>query len=350
MELTLEDFSNDEAESQINETETTETNNEQAESETQEEQKQPESEKPQTEETVESKPEEAESEQEVYNPDFTYKVKDEVKEFPEWLKSAIGNKELEQEARDWFTKIDAFDGIKEARTKVETEFNEYKNLVETQVTPTIEKIGKFDHSIRVGDFGKAFELAEINPEKVVDYLLMDEKTTDMVFKKALEVVELQNNGPQALEAKRQSHQESIQTGNLQAENQSLQMKLSQIEADNYNQMLSFTLSQHQEIANKYDTQRGQGAFENLVRDYGHMKWIKGEKLTPAQAVSGAMEMLGLQVGTQESTPAATTTNPSEPVIKQKTPDTLPNLTGGSNSSVVGTSANTWDEYMKKIAS
>lgn len=349
MELTLDDFTpKDEAESKISETETTETKPEEAASETQ-------TDEPKAEEqtTEEVKPEEAASEQEVYNPDFTYKVKDEVKEFPEWLKQSITSKELENQARDMFTKIDAFDGIKESRTKVEQEFNDYKNLVQEQVKPTIDKISQFEHSVRVGDFGKAFELADINAEKVVDFLLMDDKTSDMVFKKALEVVELQNNGSQAFDQRKQAHQESIQANTLKADNESLQNQLNQIQQENFNTMMDFTIAQNKDVISKYDSMKGEGAFRKLADDYGHMQWIKGNKLNPSQVVSGVIDMLGLSGGTPTQTNTVEdptkTMQENAPTTTQK-PATLPNITGGNNASVVGKTANTWDEYMKSMAS
>ena len=332
MSLTLDDFTN-EAESQP-EVETTETETETTVAETESEAT------PESEETVTEVPEEnveAESQEPTYEPDFTYKIKDEVKEFPDWMKEAVKSKEHEEQIRDYLTKAHGIDSIKESRSKIEEEFNSYREEVESKVAPTIQRISQFENAINVGNYGEAMKLANMDPNKMVDYMLMDEQQSQMVYKKVLDAINLEDQGPQALEAKRMAHQESIRTKELEAQNQTLEQKLQQIEAENYNQMVNFSLSQNQEAVNQYDSVNGQGAFEKFVRDYGHMKWQQGEKLAPAQCVQEVLRMVNINntVAPQGNpvNPPITNTAPAAP---QK-PATIPNIGSGVNSSVVGKS-------------
>ena len=79
-----------------------------------------------------------------------------------------------------------------------------------------------------------------------------------------------------------------------------------------------------------------------------MKWQQGEKLAPAQCVQEVLRMVNINntVAPQGNpvNPPITNTAPAAP---QK-PATIPNIGSGVNSSVVGKSASTWDEFTKTL--
>lgn len=288
---------------------------------------------------------------ESYTPDFTYKVKDETKEFPQWLRDSIKSKDQEDELRDYFTKLDGFDGIKESRAALESEYNSYKEQIQTQVVPTLQKIQSFDQAVKMGDYSTAMELADMKPEKLIDSLLLSDSHSQILYKKVLDHIGLEEQGPQALEQKRQAYQEQINSSKLEQENTSLQSQLEQIRKDNYDQMLSFSISQHQGAADAYDARSGKGAFENLVRDYGHMKWVSGVKLTPQQVVNEVANLIGgvpVQ-NTNQPTPTQQPMQPTQqPVAPAAKPATIPNLQGGTPSSVVAQQADTWGSWQEKM--
>ena len=97
----------------------------------------------------------AESPATEYKPDFSYKIKDEQFEFPEFLREVVKDKDKEDELRDIVTKAFALDGVKESRTAIESEFNGYKQGVENDIYPVLDKIADFDRANSTKDFGSA---------------------------------------------------------------------------------------------------------------------------------------------------------------------------------------------------
>jgi len=72
--------------------------------------------------------EEAPAEVVEYTPDYTYKVKDEVLEFPEHLRSSIASKEHEDELRDLYTRAAGLDGYKSKNGELENQVEELSEL------------------------------------------------------------------------------------------------------------------------------------------------------------------------------------------------------------------------------
>lgn len=286
------------------------------------------------------------SENEIYTPDLTFEVKGEKKNFPDWLKDAVKTKEHEQELRDYFTKSHGIEAIKESRTKIESEFNNYKTQIETQVAPTLNKISEFDYAVKTKDFSKAFNLAEINPTDVVDFMLSDDKLSDAVFKKVHEILSLEEQGPQAIQAYKQSQITNQEKAKLQTENEKLSYQLKQIEVQNFNSMLDFSLNQHANAMNAYDANKGQGAFEQLVRQIGHARYLSGDKVQPSQLVSEVASMIGFQPSTAPQVPVVNQVVQQQTPIQQK--PVLPNLGTGSNQSIVKQNANTWDAWKNQM--
>lgn len=288
----------------------------------------------------------AESPTPEYTPNFKYNIKDEEKEFPEFLREVVKSKEQEDQLRDLFTKVDAFDGIKESRTKVETDFNTYKESVTNEIYPVLDTIAQFDKANAMKDFGKAWELSDVNPNEVIDYLMMDEKLSETIYQKVLEQV---NAEPQALSAQRNAYQEQTRARSLEHENKSLNDRLNNMEANTYGQALEFSISQNADKAQSFDAANGEGSFRQFVQEFSAMKKQGGVNLQPHEAVSQAVNMLGLSnansqgniINTQEQTPQVA---PQE----SKQPAALPNLGTGSNVSMVQKAASNYDDWEKQL--
>ncbi len=287
----------------------------------------------------------AESQKDVYSPDFTYKIKDEQKEFPEWMREAIKNKELEDQARDIFTKADALESVKESRANIETQFNSYKQDFETRVAPTLQKIGQFDQALKMKDFKTAWELSGQNPKDVIDYMLQDENLSNQVYEKVLAQIE---QGPQAQQSSRANWEAEQRQRQLEMSNQNYEKRIAQMEAQQFNSMLEFGLNQNQAVVSQYDSIKGQGAFEKFVREYGHMKHISGQKITPAQAINDCLSMANLS--SQPTQPTQPITPTQETVIQAPTQPIIPNMGTGANVSVVDKVATSWDDWEARMAS
>lgn len=290
----------------------------------------------------------AESPATEYTPNFKYNIKGEEKEIPEWLREVVNSPEREAEVKDYLTRADAIEGIKESRTKIEGEYGQYKSSVETQIYPVLDRISEFDAANAIKDFGKSFQLAEINPTDVIDYMMMDKNLSEEIYRKVLEQVEAE---PQAIEAKRQTWQESQNARALEMQNKSLEAKLNNLEANTYNQALDFTLSQKQDSINTFDAINGQGAFRNFVTNLSAVKKQQGKQLAPSELVSEAINMLGLGNATPTQATGNIANNNEQSRVESKThkqPEALPNLGTGSNVSMVQKSASNWDDWEKQL--
>lgn len=289
----------------------------------------------------------AESPATEYTPNFKYNIKDEEHEFPEFLREVVKTKEREDEVRDFLTKANALDGIKEARTKVETDYNSYKQSVENDIYPVLDTIKDFDRANDMKDFGKAWELSDVNPTDVIDYLMMDEKLSEVVYQKVLDQV---NAEPQALQAQRATYQEQQNARALEQQNKHLEAKLNSLEQNTYGQALEFALSQNNELSSKFDSVNGNGAFRGFVNEYSSMKRQQGINLQPHEAVAEASKMLGLA---SANTPVeGNIVNNNEQIkVEPKAPETpksLPNLGTGSNVSMVQKPTSNWDDWEKQL--
>lgn len=283
---------------------------------------------------------------ELFTPDLNYKIKDEELQIPEFLAGSLTSKEQRDEIVDYLTKANALDGVKESRTAIETEFTGYKQQIEDHIGPVINKMKDFDTAVATKDFGKAWELADQKPEDMVDYMLMNENLSQMLYKKMHEHIALEEQGPQAVASNRAAYQETQKSSQLEQENQSLNNRLQNMEREQYDSMLSFGLSQNQEAVSQYDTVKGAGAFEQFAKNYTNMQAAQGVKISPMQAISEVASMLNLgqpvPTNTIPGTPAAVA--PVQPI----TPAVLPNTGTGVNQSVVSKVANDWGEWEKQM--
>ena len=68
-----------------------------------------------------------------YEPNFTYKVKDEEREFDERLRGSVTTKEAEEYIRDLYTKADGLDSYKQKLDDRDTTINEYTGKIDSLV-------------------------------------------------------------------------------------------------------------------------------------------------------------------------------------------------------------------------
>jgi hypothetical protein len=360
LDFSFDDFESNVEESSAENTETIETKPEESTKEIKaESQAEPEAESESTEgdkkeakgtEETEGKDSGAESPTEEYKPNFSYKIKDAEHEFPEYLRDVVKNEETEGLVRDLLTRADALESIKESRATIETEANDYRQNVENKIYPVLDTIAEFDQAVKLKDFSKAFELSDINPSEIVDHMLMDEKLADIVFEKALAQIKLEENGPQAVNDQRLNYAEQRKSGELELQNKQLSERLNSLESNSYAQALDFTIQQNAAASASYEAHNGAGSFKNFVNDYSTMQKNKGVNLSPADAVSGSLNMLGLS--NVNAAPMGNNDNKQEhaKVLPQvtKRPDVLPNIGTGSNVSMVQKTANNWDDWEKGL--
>ncbi|MCT4641594.1 MAG: hypothetical protein N4A33_04800 [Bacteriovoracaceae bacterium] len=298
------------------------------------------------EETIEA-PEAESTEEEIipeFEPDFSYEVKGEKKEFPEWIRESIKSKENEDELRDYFTKIDGFEGIKEARTKVEAEFNTYKK----QMNPMFERVSQFDNLLNQGNLGDAFKMANIKDDDLVNFMFSSESNISAIEHRLKQHYDLMESGPQAQQMYQQHNQFAQENKTLNHQLQMANTQLAEIQQREHTNTLSAAINLHKDVADNYDQRMGAGAFMNFVQSIGNVEWNKGNRMTPEQLVPHVVNMLGI------SNPAQTQEQIIQPTEQPvaTTPKVLPNIGGGVTESKVGKVASSLDEYrdlMRNVA-
>jgi len=302
------------------------------------------------EETELDQPQATETESEVeegeapeYEPDFSYEIKGEKREFPEWMKGAVKSKEHEELLRDQFTKLDGFDGIKESRSKIETDFNTFKE----QVNPALESLNTFNENLNKGDFNSAFQMAGIKDEHLVSHMFSNEDSIKKVEQKLSEYYQMQDSGPKAQEAYLNANKYTQENQKLNYELQSTQQQLQSIQRQSFDQTLGQAIDSNLDAVSKYEQTNGQGSFEKFARAVGDMEWKNGNQMQPNALVSHVVKMLGYS-NTPNTQPNETVNNTV--TQEQKKPAVLPNIGGASSVSKVGKVATSMDEFKNMMNS
>lgn len=107
-----------------------------------------------------------------YEPDYTYKVKDEILEFDEPLRAAITSKETESLLRDLYTRAAGLDSYK---SKLE-EKESYIGELEPQVGQLVQGFRNIKDLRDEGDYMRLFKILNMSDEKVLEAA---EKILDM---------------------------------------------------------------------------------------------------------------------------------------------------------------------------
>jgi hypothetical protein len=122
-------------------------------------------------EIIETQADESEAEAEEatevdgWKPDYTYKVKDEVLEFDEALREAVGNKEVEDHLRDLYTKSAGLDGYKTKNSELETQVNE----MTPQLTQLVDGYKNIKYLRETKDFDRLISVLGWGEEDLLDY-------------------------------------------------------------------------------------------------------------------------------------------------------------------------------------
>jgi len=170
-----------------------------------------------------------------YEPNFTYEVKGEKKEFDERLRSIISSKEDEDYVRDILTKADGLDSVK---SKYESLTGEYDEVVRGSEV-LIEGYKKLKNSVESNDFKGLIESLGVKGKKEFE---------DAVIDYALELAEFQNLPQEdqqriALEAQRDQELNSLR--NRLSEYESTLAE--QTVKSEYSRMTTMLDTQHSEL-------------------------------------------------------------------------------------------------------
>ena len=224
-------------------------------------------------EAAEAEGGESEATEPQYEPNWSYKVYDEEKEFPDWAKEVVKSKEHEEALRTYLSKADAFDPLKEKYEdrggKLTESTTKYDNM--------INKLTEYDHYIKKGALAPVFKDWQISDQQVIDYVANLLKAQDDPGQKA------------AWEAQQTNVVNDWQ--NNQYQSQLLQQN-QELARQNHEANYARVLGQPAvaEFATKLESVLGQGQMRSLADQYGQAYYQQnGRDTTPEDAVRHVME-------------------------------------------------------------
>lgn len=254
----------------------------------------------------------------AYTPNFKYKAALQEKELDPFFHSLVKDPESEKRVKELFTKVDAFDFVKQKKEALEAEHGSLRGDYEA----VNETVSRFNQAVKNDDLSSAFRVAGI--------------TKDQVFKWAQRQIALMDMPPeqrqqleQSEQIKEQKYSLEQQVANLQKqyETQSVQARTTQLE-------MALGRPQVAQFAEAWDNQSGEpGAFRQFVVDEAKKVFFEtNEDMSPEKAVNYVMQRFAkfLNVGQTAGQPPQAGVVQSVP---QNAKPVIPNITGKASSPI-----------------
>lgn len=261
--------------------------------------------------------------QTAYQPNYQYKVYDDVKEFPDWAKKLVSDEETEKALRDMFTKADGLDPVKEryGRTRDELE----------QVRSEHARYQQFlqqAHHYANSDLGTFLEMHQIPKERVLAH--------------ARQLLEFEEN-PQLKQAYDERRQQIV--SQFEAENRvrELEQAYQSERTERFNSEMRMALSQPHiaDFEQKFDQIKGAGAFREQIRRVGSSYYSANKRtLPPFESVNQVYDFfkdMVPQSSTQQQAPG-----------QRERPHTIPNMGPGRGHSPAKARPRNLEEMKKQF--
>jgi len=273
------------------------------------------------------------SEEPEYQPNYSFKVKDDEHEFDEWVRPSITSKEHEDKLRDLYTKAYGLDSVKSRADDFERKYSDvngkYGSLNQQweQMSNGLQKI----NDMKEKDFGTFRKVWQIPDHKILEA--------------ASEIMQYMQN-PE-LKAQYDANQErSIQM--LQQE-QSLsqytqQTQQMQRQMHDMKMMQAYSDPEVSRFEKEFDKRMGAGAFKKEVNDYGSLQFHNGQYLEPSAVVGSTYQRMKSLLGEVQAQQAEV------PQVPQRPSASLPNLGSGKTGSAVKKRLQSTDDLRKLAAS
>lgn len=276
--------------------------------------------------SIESDPDNAD-----YEPNLTYKVLDQEKEFPEEVKGLVKDKASEDAIRSLLCKADGIEEIKVKRQQALAERDEFKTKAET-LTHTVNR------SLQLRDKHPHLFSAELG------------LTDEWIMARANEISEAHEN-PQKLQAFNESRKTAydnyVQSVSLESERESINQEF----IKRHNESMESALNQPaiKDFSAKFDAINGSGAFREEVRKHGNWHYTETKQnLPPLEAASFVYERLSKLVPTTTDASVEKEAGAEQPPAPRKRTKTLPNTGRGRNVSPTSSKPKNLKEMRKKI--
>lgn len=253
---------------------------------------------------------EATTEAPQYVPDFKYKVKNEEFEFDEWAKPFIKDKSVEDNFRNLYSQVKAFETVKEARDRIQSQFED----VNGNYSEIMNSIDVLRDHVRVNDFESFFKDLGIPIERVQQWMYQHLQAGSLP-------PEQRNQYVQSLNATREANQLRRENLELTTRQEEMQVQAREAELDRVLQD-----PQVNELMQSFDRKIGRvGAFRNEVVNYAAGRsYTTGEDLTAQDAVNAIVAIMGGHGAAAQAQPQ---------VVAPQSKPVIPNITGNNASPV-----------------
>lgn len=297
----------------------------------------------------EEEEEETEEEPAAYQPtSLKYKVYDQEKEFPDWVKPLVSSKEHEENLRTVLQKSDAFDVLKPKHEETRGQKEFYERVTSDHVRK-IERLAK---------------LKETDPDQFFTELGV---TDDELINHAIKIHQAKSNPDlkDAFEENRRIRRENYarEAATMESSNQG-QSDLQSIHRTNVETVMAMpTVS---DFKARMDAAMGPGSFDREFRNTGSelIQSNRGAYVHPSVVTQQVMERYGklLPQGTvipagqgqpaaqqqQAAAPGAANGSPAPAPVVKKRPQTLPNVGRGTAASPIKKPLKNLDDLKNRV--
>lgn len=255
----------------------------------------------------------------AYAPNFKFKVYDEEKEFDEFVRPVITNKEAEEKLRDLYTRAHGLDGLKTKHEKLRAEF-ETLQPIKTKYGNLAESLGALSYYVGKDDFDSFFQTLRIPENKIYQWV-----------QRKIQEQEMSPEQKADLQARREEQQRLYV---LEKQNQEAMARLESFESQQNRLQLESVLAKPEisTVAQAFDTKVGrQGAFmEEVIKRGVTLYHMTGQDLPPEQVVQDLMQTIGKVIEPMAASPQATQMTSN---MGQAKPPVIPNIQAKSVSPV-----------------
>jgi len=281
---------------------------------------------PEAPEAPEVQSEEGGEEPPAYEPNYTFKVHGEEREFDEWAKPLVKDEESEKQFREIMEKVYGIDHIKEDREQLRSQTEELQQF-QQQYQNLTQQLGTLDKFIQNKNFDAFFQKANISEDDILQWAA-----------KRLQYYEMTPEQRAEYDRSVQAQTNEIYYGE---QAQTLEQQMQQLKYEQTQFKLDQELAQPgiSERVQEYDQLRGEpGAFRKAVEERGLYHYYQsGRDIPVEQAVQEVMQIAGMQTQAQSPAPQATPQaqppqTPTAPPQAQRKP-VIPKV-GGSGASPV----------------
>lgn len=260
---------------------------------------------------------------EAYEPDFSYKVHDEEKEMPDWLKGVVVDAESEAQVRELLERADGLDHVKASRQVALQQLEHTSSAYQSQ-TQAIQHLTKF---VQSGDLQSFFDGLKISEDQVLKYAL-----TRIQYRNATPEQRQAYDAQRDMQVRLANAEAEVSQHRSGAESTAVRQRATDID-------ISLARPEVSTAAQAYDTRTGKaGSFRQEVINRGLFHWHQSKTDIPVeQAVREVLALMGHQAGQPGVTGAgAGQPGKAAPGVVQRAQakkPVIPNLAGSGHSPI-----------------